>query len=291
MIQFRGRSQVVRPEERVSGVLLESLTRTIYMPEDDENQEGVSREKKGLLSAIVESSEDAIISKDLNGLIITWNKAAEQIFGYAAEEMIGRPISILLPNGRENEEAETLQRIKGGERIEHYETTRLRKDGSLVDVSLTISPIGDSNGTIVGASKIARDITEQKRTQERLRRSEERFRVTLASIGDAVIATDSAGRVTFMNSVAERLTGWTEHEAKGVELEKPFRIKNELTGMPVENPVEKVIREGAIVGLANHTVLVSKEGIERAIADSAAPIRDRTGDLMGHDSGISRCHW
>jgi PAS domain S-box-containing protein len=122
------------------------------------------------LAAIVESSEDAIISKDLNGHILSWNAGAERIFGYKGEEVIGKPVLILMPPERQNEEPGILERIRRGERIEHYETVRRRKDGSLLDISLTVSPIRDENGKIVGASKIARDISERKRADETLKR-------------------------------------------------------------------------------------------------------------------------
>jgi PAS domain S-box-containing protein len=118
------------------------------------------------LSAIVESSDDAIISKDLDGVIVTWNKGAERLFGYLAEEVIGKPITILIPADRHHEERGILERIRRGDRIEHYETLRQRKDGGLIDISLCVSPISDEFGKIVGASKIARDITEQKRREE-----------------------------------------------------------------------------------------------------------------------------
>jgi PAS domain S-box-containing protein len=120
------------------------------------------------LAAIVESSNDAIISKDLNGTIITWNRAAERLFGYAADEVIGRSITLLIPEARLPEETDTLARLRRGEVIDHFETVRRRKDGTLVDISLTISPIRAHDGTIVGASKIARDITDQRRFQREL---------------------------------------------------------------------------------------------------------------------------
>ena len=121
------------------------------------------------LGAIVESSEDAIVSKDLDGIIGTWNAGAERLFGYAAEEVIGRSISILIPPDRHDEEPQILARIRRGERVDHYDTVRRRKDGSLVEISLTVSPIRDAEGRIIGASKIARDITERKRAQEQQR--------------------------------------------------------------------------------------------------------------------------
>jgi PAS domain S-box-containing protein len=118
------------------------------------------------LASIVESSDDAIVSKDLNGIIVSWNGGAQRLFGYTAEEAVGQPITMLIPPDRHDEEPEILARIRRGERVDHYETVRRRKDGSLVDISLTVSPVKNAAGRIVGASKIARDITERKRAQE-----------------------------------------------------------------------------------------------------------------------------
>src|SRR5438552_12182852 len=218
---------------------------------------------RGLLASIVNESEDAIISKDLDGIITSWNRGAQRIFGYKAEEVIGRPVSILIPPDRADEEPGILDRIRHGERVEPYETIRRRKDGSFVEISLRVSPLRDASGKVVGASKIARDISEQRRAQERLRRSEERFRVTLASIGDGVIATDTQGRVTFMNGVAEKLTGWRQQDTLGVPLEDTFRIISEIDRKVIENPAARVLREGRVVGLGNHTILISKDGTER----------------------------
>lgn len=121
----------------------------------------------GRLSALIESSSDAIIAKDLNGIIQTWNQGAERLFGYRADEVVGESITILIPEERLDEETDIIGRIRKGERVDHYETVRRRKDGSLVHVSLTVSPIIDASGAILGASKIARDITEQLRARER----------------------------------------------------------------------------------------------------------------------------
>ncbi|MCU1273668.1 MAG: sensor hybrid histidine kinase, partial [Bryobacterales bacterium] len=125
-----------------------------------------------LMAGIVESSEDAIISKDLDGWILTWNAAAERIYGYTSGEAVGRSIEILLPPDRAREERDILERLRRGERIEHFETKRVRKDGTQIHVSLTISPIRDRAGTIIGASHTARDITEQKQFQEQLRHTQ-----------------------------------------------------------------------------------------------------------------------
>jgi len=121
----------------------------------------------GQLRAVAETSEDAIVTKDLNGIITSWNKGAEIIFGYEANEVIGKPISLLIPEERHDEEPSILERIRRGHRIEHYETVRRRKDGGLIDISLTVSPLADATGTIVGASKIARDISDKKGAQTR----------------------------------------------------------------------------------------------------------------------------
>jgi PAS domain S-box-containing protein len=120
----------------------------------------------GQLASVVETSEDAIITKDLNGIITSWNKGAERIFGYEANEMIGKPISLLIPPGRPDEEPSILARLRKGQRIEHYQTVRRRKDGELIDISLSVSPLADSTGKIVGASKIARDVTVHRQAQE-----------------------------------------------------------------------------------------------------------------------------
>jgi PAS domain S-box-containing protein len=127
-----------------------------------------AREASQRLAAIVESSDDAIISKSLDGTIRTWNEAAERLFGYSAKEAIGQPVTMLFPPDHINEEVEIISRIKRGEQVEHYETVRRRKDGSLIDLSLTISPVRDDQGQVVGASKIARDISQRKRDEEAL---------------------------------------------------------------------------------------------------------------------------
>jgi PAS domain S-box-containing protein len=120
------------------------------------------------LTALIESADDAIISKTLEGIITSWNKGAERIFGYTADEVIGQPVTILIPEGQEDEEPAILARLRAGERIEHYETIRVRKDGTRIDISLTVSPIKGPNGDIIGASKIARDITEQRQARKEL---------------------------------------------------------------------------------------------------------------------------
>jgi PAS domain S-box-containing protein len=138
-------------------------------------------ENNGHFAAIVESSDDAIISKTLESIVTSWNKSAERIFGYTAREMIGVSITKIVPPDRLDEEPQILERLKRGERIDHFETKRLTKDGRLLDISLSISPVKNSKGVIVGASKIARDITAQKRAEQLIRESEERLRLAIES--------------------------------------------------------------------------------------------------------------
>jgi PAS domain S-box-containing protein len=128
---------------------------------------GEQSDANALLASIVESSDDAIISKDLNGIITSWNKGAERVFGYTSEEAVGRPVTLLIPADRQDEEPAILERIRRGQRVDHYETVRQRKHGSLIDISLTVSPVRNAQGKIIGASKIARDITERNRARER----------------------------------------------------------------------------------------------------------------------------
>jgi len=159
------------------------------------------------LAAIVETSDDAIISKNLDGVIQTWNRGAANIFGYKAEEVVGKPVTILMPPERQDEEPGILARLRRGERIDHYQTVRRRKDGSLLDISLTVSPIRDNGGRIVAASKIARDITQQKCAEEALRDSERRLQDLLAAIPAAIYTTDASGTITYYNEAAVEFAG------------------------------------------------------------------------------------
>lgn len=156
-----------RPVRRTAGVVSEVMISYRDISEREQMDEIRSR-----LAAIVESSEDAIIGKDLDGKVVTWNRGAEKVFGYSAAEIVGQSIRILIPPDRSHEEDDILKQIEGGETVEHFETERLRKDGRIVHLSLTISPIRDAAGAVVGASKIARDITNAKKMQRQLRQSE-----------------------------------------------------------------------------------------------------------------------
>ncbi len=158
------------------------------------------------LASIVESSDDAIVSKDLNGVIATWNNAAERLFGYAAAEVIGKSITILIPEERHHEERDILARVARGERIDHFETVRRRKDGTLIDISLTVSPFKDEFGRIVGASKIARDITEKKRRQVQialLAREADHRTNNLLAVAQATVHLTQAATTADLKTVIE----------------------------------------------------------------------------------------
>lgn len=224
------------------------------------------------LAAIVSSSDDAIISKTLDGIITTWNAGAERIFGYTAEEMIGRHITTLIPRELHHEETEIIARLSRGERIEHFETTRLAKDGRRLDISLTISPMRDKSGKIIGASKIARDITERRRHEIDLAR----LASIVSSSEDAIIAKTLQGFVTSWNVGAERIFGYKADEMLGRHI---------TTIIPPELHAEE---ERIIEQLANgeriehyETVRVTKDGRKVDISLTVSPIRDASGRIVG----------
>ncbi|MES2920570.1 MAG: PAS domain S-box protein [Verrucomicrobiota bacterium] len=174
-----------------------------------------AEETSSRLAAIVEFSEDAIISKDLNSVIMSWNKGAEKLFGYTAREAIGQSVTMLIPEDRANEEEDVLARIRRGESIEHYETVRRVKDGRLIDIALTVSPIFNIRGEVVGASKIARDISERKRATEALAASETRFRSAVGIISSIVWTNDAEGKMVGEQAGWGQFTGQTQAEYQG----------------------------------------------------------------------------
>ncbi len=175
-----------------------------------------AEEARSRLAAIVESSEDGIVAQGLDGTVLSWNAAAERIFGYSADEMVSRNISVLAPPDHPCEVAAILERIKRGESVDRYETVRVRKDGRRIDVSVTTSPLKDSTGKVVGASSIKRDITEQKRAQEALRESEARLRAQARILDLAqIFVRDLDDRIILWNRGAEQLYGWSREEALG----------------------------------------------------------------------------
>lgn len=197
---------LVHDEGRAIRLIGTSTDITARRPADDPSR---------WLAAIVDSSEDAILSKDLNGIITSWNAGAQRLFGYTADEVIGRSVTLLLPPGQEDEETGLLEKIRRGERIVQYETVRQRKDGTLVEVSLTASPVKDAAGRVLGVSNITRDISERKKHQEALRLSEERFRLLASHAPVGIFLSDEQGACVFVNARWCEMTGLTLAGAQG----------------------------------------------------------------------------
>jgi PAS domain S-box-containing protein len=211
-----------------------------------------SEQRLRWLASLVESSYDAIVSKNLGGVITSWNSGAERIFGYSASEAIGQPITLVIPEDRQGEEREILTRIRRDERIDHFETVRQGKHGSLIVVSLTVSPVKDANGKIVGASKIARDITEQKRNQELIttlaREAEHRSKNLLAT----TLATVNLSQSSSLEGLKQTIAGRIQALANVCSLFVATRwIGAELSAIATqelapysENPSERVLIDG-----------------------------------------------
>ncbi|MBI5603751.1 MAG: PAS domain S-box protein [Deltaproteobacteria bacterium] len=230
------------------------------------------------LAAIVESSDDAIFSKDLEGIILSWNKGAERIYGYSIEEIIGNHISVLFPPGYPEEVSQFLKTFAQGESIDHYETVCIRKDGVLIDISLTLSPVKDATGRIVGAATIARDITERKRVEVALSKSEEKYRTIIENMEEGYHEVDLMGNFTLFNESARKMTGYEREELLGMNyrsyadegnIRKIYPIYNQVyrTGEPVKNFEWQIIR---------------KDGALRDIEVSLSLIRN----VEGHPTGF-----
>jgi PAS domain S-box-containing protein len=260
------------PDGSVSGVVL------VFR---DVTAERKAQDAQARLAAIVDQSGEVILTKNLQGIIQSWNASAQRLFGYEAREIVGKSITVLFPADRLQEEDGIIDRIRHGQSIERLETVRLAKDGRPIPVAVSISPLRSADGELIGASKIIHDITDLAAAREALEEKNELLATTLASIGDAVIVTDRDGRITSLNPEAERLTKWTAADATGQMLRDVFRIINDTTRGPVEDPVEKVLRVGNVVGLANHTMLIARDGTETPIDDSAAPIRRLGSEILG----------
>jgi PAS domain S-box-containing protein/excisionase family DNA binding protein len=227
----------------------------------------------GFLAAIVESSEDAIISETLDGIITTWNHGAERLYGYTAPESIGQPRSIIIPPDRADEYRSMRERLRQGEPIAPYETVRQRKDGQRVDVWISMSPIRNDRGEIIGAAGIGRDISERKRAE----REQARLAAIVASSIDAIIGNDLGGIVTDWNAAAERLYGYTAAEMVGqsiVRLIPPDR-PDELP----DSVNERLQRGERIEQL--ETVRLRKDGTTVNVSLSISPVRDGRGAIIG----------
>lgn len=175
-----------------------------------------------LLASIVDSSEDAIMGKTLDGIIMTWNRAAERMYGYTAQEMIGKPVSLLIAPDRQDEMSVILDRIRAGERVEHYETIRLKKDGTPLFVSLTVSPIYDREGRIAGASTTARDITDRRRSEERGREASAYARSLIEASLDPLVTISPEGKITDVNEATVRVTGRSRDRLVGTDFSDYF---------------------------------------------------------------------
>jgi PAS domain S-box-containing protein len=224
------------------------------------------------LAAIVESSDDAIISKDLNGIIRSWNKGAERIFGYTAEEIVGKPITTLAPPEVADEIPLILDRLRRGERVEHYKTRRRTRDGRILTISLTVSPIRDASGTIIGASKIARDITDQTRASE----LQQRLAAIVESSDDAIVSKDLNGIIRSWNKGAERIFGYTAEEIIG----KPVTTLAAADSISEIPGILDRIRKGERVD-HYETKRRTKDGRILTVSLTVSPIRDSSGKVVG----------
>lgn len=227
-----------------------------------------------ILAAIVESSDDAIIAKDLHGTVLAWNRGAERMYGYTAREIVGKPISVLIPPDQPDELVGIMACLARGERVEHYETVRVTKDGGRLDVSLSISPVKDAAGRIVGASTIARDITAKKQHIRRLSESEARLRSIVDAAVDGIIVIDAHGIVEAVNPGAERLFGYEAAEVVGrsVNVLMPAPYRDEHDGY-----IDRYLRTGEarIIGIGREVSARRKDG-------STFPVHLSVGEMSLH---------
>ena len=224
-----------------------------------------------LLSSLVESSDDAIISKSLDGTITSWNKAAETMFGYSANEIIGKPISLLVPKEGQEEFASLMEKIKQDQRIKHFETERIRKDGSIINVSVTLSPIKSRDGKIIGLSKIVRNISERRKNEEE--------RIKLASIvessDDAILAMDLNGKIVSWNRGAVKMFGYEEKElmGKSVQIIYPSERTDELI------EIIHRLKSGSRIEHFE-TERKRKDGVTIDVSLSISPIKNKKGEII-----------
>ncbi len=221
------------------------------------------------LAAIIDSSNDGIISKDLNGIIQSWNNAAERIFGYTAGEIVGRSIAIIIPADRQQEENAILERVRRGERIDHFRTVRQHKDGRLIPVSVTISPIHDSEGRVIAASKIVRDLSASSEL-------EGYFQAIVESSDDAIVSKDLNGIVRSWNPAAERIFGYMAAEMIG----RPIEIIFPPDRRDEEPKILEQLRRGERVDHFE-TIRVRKDGTPVEVSVTISPVRSPTGQIIG----------
>jgi diguanylate cyclase (GGDEF)-like protein/PAS domain S-box-containing protein len=264
----------LRALRRVTGALLEKKEQGEALLKTLQRREAALRESEARTKALLGASFGGIAIHE-NGVNIDCNQALADLSGFPVEELIGMDgMQLIAPEWRE-----LVRRRTASDYQQAYEIEGLRRDGTRCPLVVQGKRV-PYQGRMVRVSEF-RDISELRRSIEALRASEENLAITLHSIGDAVIATDNGGRVTRMNPTAERLTGWTFDEARGRPLPDVFRIVNAETRQSVDNPVQRVMECGQVVGLANHTVLLARDGREYQVADSAAPIRNGRGEIVG----------
>lgn len=240
------------------------------------------RREDELNRAIIETADCLIIVLDVFGHIVRFNRACRDLTCYAEEEVLGRNfLELLIPGPEQSGVAGAFRELTDGRFSNRYENSWLTRDGRKRRILWSNTSLLDYSGQVEYVVATGIDITDLRQAQELAETERERLAVSLSSIGDAVIATDPGGRVTLMNPAAEALTGWQASEAVGRSLAEVFHILDENSREPVEDPVERVTQQGIVVGLGNHTVLVRRDGYELAIEDSAAPIRNRSGEITG----------
>jgi PAS domain S-box-containing protein len=233
-------------------------------------------EREQLFIAVVESSNDAIVTETLDGIITGWNEAAERLFGFAPQEAIGQSIDVIVPDDLRMEVLDILDRIRRGERVQDHETVRRSKDGRRFDVSLSISPIKSPSGAIIGAAKAARDITEKRKAQERLLESEQMARGIIAHALEAFIQVDEGGRVLEWNPQAEAIFGWTRQEAVGSPLTSLF-LPKEFGPRHPKLSAQLLQEENATVGERFELEAIRRDGEKIKIEVSLIALRRRTG--------------
>ncbi|MGA7800133.1 MAG: EAL domain-containing protein [Gammaproteobacteria bacterium] len=234
------------------------------------------------LEAMIQAMGDPMVFADADRTLRLVNPAFTAVFGYSTEELIGQSGRRLYADPRVFDQlGEMRYRPDALSNGGIFDVEYRRRDGGVFVGETRATPVCDQHGTVLGFLAIIRDISDRKAAEKALFAEKERAQVTLASIGDGVITTDAAGRIDYLNPVAERLTGWTTGEARGRPLPEVFTAVDEVSGKPVGNPIEQCLGSGTIAVLAQNTVLVARGGEEFAIQDSAAPIRDGSGQVIG----------
>lgn len=239
------------------------------------------RRQPDFLQALIDALPNPIFFRDADGVYLSCNAAFGKSVGLPKNKIIGKTVYEIAPKDLADVYHKTDLDLleKGG--AQAYENKVLYADGTKHDVIVNKSVFKDKNGKILGILGVITDITGRKAAERELRQQRNWFQTTLTSIGDAVIVSDASGNVAFMNPVAENLTGWKEKEAVGKFITEIMHIVNEFTREKVVNPVEVVLKKGKVVGLANHSILMTRDGREIPLDDSGAPIKDEEGKLAG----------